>query len=707
MTRQLRRGFRPTSEPDDVERVRKRASLTNGVSALGAETSRVPRRPKISRTSRRPKALGLLALVAMLLSLFAAPLAAQTTPAPDSNVDFEVLQVDLRDNSGLVTVRPGLNVPASEMTVTIEGDTVPAAITPIHRSRVDAYTIIVVDDSETADSVAGFSRIQNSAIAFLDGLGSDTRVMLVRAGGGNPNTRPVVNFTSNHAAVRQAILELTPGGGAVTWNSIANASAAFSTQNEGVRTIAAFVGSPGLASTTSAEIAQGNLLSQDAAFTVVAPQAANLDLSEFVAVSDAVRGGAVYRGNAEADMVAAAATAARVHESYLVGTFDLSSVVTDGGESGAEATSEITVSYAGSSERVRVVLDGVASGDGLLAPPLIETSRFDILRGNNGALIAIGLAVVAALLFSFAMMQILAGNDNSLNSTLSVYGTQDASEEKRAADEAFASVRSKIVEQVVEKAEEAAASRGNLNSTTTLLEKAEIPLRVGEAFAVQVGIIVAALVVGFFLTGNPLVALALAVPAGFFPIMFVKFKVKRRSKKLEAQLPDTLNLLSSTLKAGYSFVQGMDAVGNEAEEPLAGEFRRTVNEARLGKDLDDALDDLAERVDSVDLLWAIVAIKIQREVGGNLAELLSTVADTMTARTRLRGEVAALTAEGRVSALVLLVLPFGVGIAMYFMNREYISSLWSSNIGYAAMGIAMVSMVIGSLWMKKIIDIKI
>ena len=135
--------------------------------------------------------------------------------------------------------------------------------------------------------------------------------------------------------------------------------------------------------------------------------------------------------------------------------------------------------------------------------------------------------------------------------------------------------------------------------------------------------------------------------------MYVKFKVKRRSKKLEAQLPDTLNLLSSTLKAGYSFVQGIDAVGNEAEEPLAGEFRRTVNEARLGKDLDDALDDLAERVDSVDLLWAIVAIKIQREVGGNLAELLSTVADTMTARTRLRGEVAALTAEGRVSALVL------------------------------------------------------
>lgn len=693
------------------------AALTNRVSALGAETSHPPDsiggfRPTshdaVASATLRPRGFGVavLAVVAMLLSLFAAPLGAQTGE-PDSNASFEVLRVDMSQSSGLVTIRPGLDTEPGDLTVQIGDEQVEAGITPIHRSRVDAYTIIVVDDSETADQVAGFSRVQSAAIAFLDGLGSDTRVMLMRAGGGNPNTRPVINFTSDHRAVRDAIQDLTPSGGAVTWNAISNAASAFTTQNDGIRTVAAFVGSPGLASTVSADVAKGNLLSQDAGLTLVAPQAANLDLGEFIGVSNGVRGGAVYRGNAEADMVAAAALAARVHESYLVGSFDQSSVVAPASDGSNDPTTEITVNYSGQSERVRVVPEGVAAGDGLIAPPLIETSRFEILRGNNGALIGIGLAVVAALLFSFSLMQILGGTDNTLNSTLSVYGAQDETEEQRAADEAFASVRSKIVEQVVEKAEEAAASRGNLSTTTTMLEKAEIPLRVGEAFAIQLGIVVMALLAGFFLTGSPFVALGLAIPAGLFPILFVKFKVSRRSKRLEAQLPDTLNLLASTLKAGYSFVQGMDAVGNEAEEPLAGEFRRTVNEARLGKDLDDALDDLAERVDSVDLLWAIVAIKIQREVGGNLAELLSTVADTMTARTRLRGEVAALTAEGRVSALVLLVLPFGVGVAMYFMNREYISKLWSSNIGYGAMGLAVVSMIAGSLWMKKIIDIKI
>ena len=121
------------------------------------------------------------------------------------------------------------------------------------------------------------------------------------------------------------------------------------------------------------------------------------------------------------------------------------------------------------------------------------TSRLEILRGDRGAVIAVALGVVAALLFSFAMMQIFAGNDNTLNNTLAVYGADEMTEEQKAADAAFASVRSRIVEQVVEKAESAAESRGSLQTTTNMLQKAEIPLRVGEAMAIQVGIILLAI----------------------------------------------------------------------------------------------------------------------------------------------------------------------------------------------------------------------
>ena len=368
----------------------------------------------------------------------------------------------------------------------------------------------------------------------------------------------------------------------------------------------------------------------------------------------------------------------------------------------------LNLDYAGSSDRVRFSTGTLSTGAALTPPALAESSRFDVLSGDTGALVAIGLGVLAALMFTFSMLWIFAGNDDSLNDTLRVYGVDQASDEQLAADEAFSSVRSRIVEQVVERAEQSAENRGKMQTTQAMLERAEVPLRVGEAMAVQVGIVLAAFALGFLLFRNVFAALVLALPAGMIPMALLKMKVARRKKKLESQLPDTLALLASTLKAGYSFLQGIDAVGNEAEEPLAGEFRRTVNETRLGKEVDEALDDLAERVESVDLLWAVIAIKIQREVGGNLAELLNTVADTMTQRTRLKGEIAALTAEGRISALVLIVLPFLVGIAMYFMNRDYIATLWTSgSLGFIAIGAAGVGMIVGSLWMRKIIDIKI
>ena len=679
-------------------------------STTGMSRMRGPDRSRLRRRTRGTGAVSLLAVLAILLSFLAAPLAAQTEGSVSPNEsDFEVVRVDLSGGTGLVAIRPETGAEQSDLVVRLEGENLTTTVSSISRSSLDVYTVLVIDDSETADAISSFNQIQQSALAYIDTLSAGTRLMLVRAGGGNPDTRPLIPFTADHSRIRAAIEGMTPEGGAVTWNAIADSVSGFGNQGEGVRNVVAFIGSPGLASTVTSEVAKGNILSANSSFTVVAPEVANLDVGPFVAVAEGVRGGAYFRGNSEFDMVEAGRLAARNHQSYLVGTFPVDDVVTlEASTIDNPSTSEITVSYGDSSERVRVVPNAVTLGDSLNAPPLIEQSRFAILQGNNGALIAIGLAVVAVLLFSFSMLQIFAGNDNSLNSTLSVYGSQDQTEEERVANEAFASQRSKIIEQVVERAEEAAASRGNLGTTTTMLEKAEIPLRVGEAFAIQVGIVVGAMLLGFLISGgNPFVALFFAIPAAIVPSLYVKFKVKRRSKKLEQQLPDTLNLLASTLKAGYSFVQGIDAVGNEAEEPLAGEFRRTVNEARLGKDLDLALDDLAERVDSVDLLWAIVAIKIEREVGGNLAELLSTVADTMTSRSRLRGEVSALTAEGRMSAMVLLFLPFGVGIAMYFMNKDYISTLWTHPLGYGAMGAGAVSMVIGAFWMRKIIDIEI
>ncbi len=141
----------------------------------------------------------------------------------------------------------------------------------------------------------------------------------------------------------------------------------------------------------------------------------------------------------------------------------------------------------------------------------------------------------------------------------------------------------------------------------------------------------------------------------------VSFLAGRRRKKFLSQLPDTLQLLSGTLRAGYSLMQGVEAVSQEVEDPMGHELRRVVTESRLGRPLEESLDGVAERMDSADFSWAVMAIRIQREVGGNLSELLLTVADTMTQRERLRRDVRALTAEGRMSAIVLGLLPIGLG----------------------------------------------
>ncbi len=176
-------------------------------------------------------------------------------------------------------------------------------------------------------------------------------------------------------------------------------------------------------------------------------------------------------------------------------------------------------------------------------------------------------------------------------------------------------------------------------------------------------------------------ALVFGGMAALIPPAVVSFLANKRRKKFLSQLPDTLQLLSGTLRAGYSLMQGVEAVSQEVENPMGAELRRVVTESRLGRPLEESLDGVAERMASPDFAWAVMAIRIQREVGGNLSELLLTVADTMTQRERLRRDVAALTAEGRMSAIVLGLLPIGLGLAMYVINPEYTSKLFNDTLG--------------------------
>ena len=255
-------------------------------------------------------------------------------------------------------------------------------------------------------------------------------------------------------------------------------------------------------------------------------------------------------------------------------------------------------------------------------------------------------------------------------------------------------------------AEEEVRRRGLLSGMNSALEQANVPMTPGEAILAMLGLAaVGGIFMGIF-NGAVVGAISFAVLILVF-IGLVNFTGNREQKKFEKQLPDTLTLMSTSLRAGYSLLQATEAVASEAPNPTAREFGRAIAEARLGRTVGDSLRGIVDRTQSKDFEWAVMAIEIQREVGGNLAEVLQTVGDTMRARNRLKGEIAALTAEGRISAIVLGALPFAMALFLWTTNREYLQPLIDETFGRIAIGVGLLLMAGGLFWLKKIVDIEI
>jgi Flp pilus assembly protein TadB len=210
------------------------------------------------------------------------------------------------------------------------------------------------------------------------------------------------------------------------------------------------------------------------------------------------------------------------------------------------------------------------------------------------------------------------------------------------------------------------------------------------------------------LTHNALLSIPIGLLAGWLAMhLYVSHRIGRRRAAFSEQLPDVLQLIAGSLQSGFSLPQSLDAVVREDTQPAAGEFSRALAEARIGADLEDALQRVADRMDSTDLRWTVMAIRIQREVGGNLAEVLLTTMGTMRERAFLRRQVRALSAEGRLSAYVLIALPILVGTWFFFSDPKYMRLLYTTVPGLIMFVGAGVFVVLGALWMRKLINIEV
>lgn len=256
--------------------------------------------------------------------------------------------------------------------------------------------------------------------------------------------------------------------------------------------------------------------------------------------------------------------------------------------------------------------------------------------------------------------------------------------------------------------EKALATGGLEIKVAARLEAAGMRLNSAEWLLLHSGIAVALPLATFLLTGGNVLLVLLVLPLGIAgPWFYLKRKHTRRIKKFSAQLPETLQLISGSLSAGLAFTQALDTVVREGSDPMASEFRRALVEARLGVNIEDALNGIAERMGSDDFAWMVMAVKIQREVGGNLAELLMTVAATLREREYLRRQVSTLSAEGRLSAWILGGMPPAFVGYLALVQPTYLSPMIHNPIGWVMIGFCTVLMAVGVFWLMKCVKVEI
>jgi tight adherence protein B len=200
---------------------------------------------------------------------------------------------------------------------------------------------------------------------------------------------------------------------------------------------------------------------------------------------------------------------------------------------------------------------------------------------------------------------------------------------------------------------------------------------------------------------------AIVLLCAHVPLLLVRRARMRRLARIEEQLPDAADFIARALRAGHSFSNVLQIVGNELPEPLSGEFRIAREEINYGVPLGEALHNMASRIPLTDLRYLVIAILIQRETGGNLAEILTNISHIIRGRLRLAAQVRVLSAEGRMSAWILGLLPFAVGAMLVLVNRAYVMVLWTDPQGVKLLQIALVMIIIGVIWLRKVIRIRI
>jgi len=317
--------------------------------------------------------------------------------------------------------------------------------------------------------------------------------------------------------------------------------------------------------------------------------------------------------------------------------------------------------------------------------------------------LAVTMVFVAAALLVFAVVAILTRPQTALDQVDLYTRTSGSGLASGLSGEGGDSVRGRVIEAVSSLADQ----RGFTRLVRTKLERAGLPLRPNEYMYFHFLAIVGVGIVVQIVSGTVLVSAASVLLVTVLPIALLENAINRRKARFEEQLPDILSLVAGSLRSGWGIQQALDLVVEEIAEPAAREFKRVQSETRLGLPLEEALSRMADRLDSADFRWTVSAIAIQRDVGGNLAEVLDTVAATIRERAELRRLVSSLTAEGRFSAIILVILPIFMLVALSVVNPSYMSAMLTTGIGLAMLLAGALLLIVGTVWLSRLTKLEV
>jgi tight adherence protein B len=567
---------------------------------------------------------------------------------------------------------------------------------PLGKTGAPVGVVLLIDTSGSMTQNGKIAQAKAAAAQFVRSKQPNDQVAVMSFAS---QPRLVVNFTTDTNLLLKGINDLAATGETALWDGVRNAVGTFAERPELQPNIVVLSDGADTVSTSTFDQAKSAAVGAHAAVFAVGLQGGDFDGAPLQDLTGAT-GGQYF---ATADPRALTGLYGQVQQS-LQNQYQITYT------SKSPGTLDLQLTVGSTQAGATVTAGGVSQGRNAQPQSVDANSGLGFLSGSAGKWLAVLLGLVAAGLLAYGLIMVFVRDRSTLESALQPYSEEGSGESTDFDETPGASSLvgdSAFMQRAMGLTARFAEERGILARVETMLEQANVPLRAAEAIFFYGAGVVVLTIVAAIATRSLIPIVAVLLIAALLPIGALQFLAGQRRRKFQSLLPDMLQLMSGSLRAGYSLMQGVEAVAQEVDDPMGSELRRVLAEARLGRVLEDSLEDVAERMGSADFAWAVMAVRIQREVGGNLAELLSTVAETMIARERLRREVRALTAEGRISAIVLALLPIGLGVVMYGINREYINVLFHDGFGQVMLIGAAILGLLGFYWMKKTIEIDI